>query len=142
LKTYSAKAHEVESRWYVVDAGEVSLGRLASRVATILQGKHKPTYTPSLDVGDHVVVINADHLRLTGTKADTKIYQRFTGYPSGRRERTAREQMSIDSTEIVRLAVKGMLPKSRLGRQMIKKLKVYKGTDHPHAAQQPETLSL
>lgn len=142
MKTYSAKPQDTERAWFVADARDATLGRLASRVATILQGKHKPTYTPHLDVGDHVVVVNADQLRLTGTKALTKVYQRYSGYPSGRRERTAKEQRAIDSTEMVRLAVKGMLPKSRLGHQMIKKLKVYRGAEHPHAAQQPETLSL
>jgi large subunit ribosomal protein L13 len=142
LKTYSAKPAEIERRWYVADAKDAALGRLATRVATILQGKHKPTYTPHIDGGDHVVVLNADQLQLTGTKSETKVYQRYSGYPSGRRERTAKEQRAIDSTEMVRQAVKGMLPKSRLGRQMIKKLKVYRGAEHPHAAQQPETLNL
>lgn len=141
VKTYSAKTHEVERRWYVVDASEQSLGRLASRVAMMLQGKNKPQYTPHVDTGDHVVVINAANLQLTGRKEEQKIYLRYTGYPSGLRQRTATEQRALDPTEMVRHAVKGMLPKSRLGRRMISKLKVYAGSEHPHEAQKPQPLS-
>lgn len=142
MKTYSAKPSDVERKWFVVDAASAPLGRMATRVATMLCGKHKPMYTPHIDTGDHVIVINADQLQLTGLKMDQKIYDRYSGYTGGRYERTAREQMEIDSTEMVRAAVKGMLPKTKLGRQMITKLKVYAGSEHPHTAQNPEPLEL
>lgn len=142
MKTYSAKPSDVERKWFVVDAATVPLGRMATRVATLLRGKHKPIYTPHIDTGDHVIVINADQLQLTGQKMDQKIYDRYSGYSSGRFERTAREQMKLDSTELVRSAVKGMLPKGKLGRQMFTKLKVYAGSEHPHAPQKPEQLEL
>ena len=142
MKTYSAKASDVERKWYVVDAASAPLGRLATQVATLLRGKHKPIYTPHVDTGDHVIVINADQLQLTGLKLDQKTYDRYSGYQSGRYVRTAREQLEIDSTEMVVAAVRGMLPKNRLGRQMITKLKVYAGSEHPHAPQKPETFEL
>jgi large subunit ribosomal protein L13 len=142
LKTLSARPQDVERHWYVVDAASAPLGRLASRVATILRGKHKPSFTPHVDTGDHVIVVNADHLVLTGQKMQKKVYRQYSGYQSGMRERTAAQQMALDSRELVRDAVKGMLPKTRLGRQMINKLKIYSGTEHPHAAQKPENLTI
>jgi len=142
VKTYSAKPSDVERKWFVVDAASAPLGRMATQVATLLRGKHKPMYTPHIDTGDHVVIINSDQLQLTGQKMDQKIYDRYSGYTGGRYERTAREQLEIDSTEMVRSAVRGMLPKTKLGRQMITKLKVYTGSEHPHTAQNPETFEL
>jgi len=142
LKTYSAKAGDIERAWYVVDASEVPLGRLATRVATVLRGKHKPMFTPHMDTGDHVVIVNASAVKLTGNKLDQKIYDRYSGYPSGRRTRTAREMLESRPEDVITLAVRGMLPKNRLGRQMIKKLKVYAGGEHPHTAQRPEPLDL
>ena len=142
MKTYSAKSGDVQRKWFVVDAASAPLGRMATQVATLLRGKHKPMYTPHIDTGDHVIVINADQLKLTGLKMDQKIYDRYSGYTGGRYVRTAREQMEIDSTEMVRSAVRGMLPKNKLGRQMITKLKVYTGSDHPHTAQSPEAFEL
>jgi large subunit ribosomal protein L13 len=142
VKTYSAKSGDVERKWLVVDAATAPLGRVATQVATLLRGKHKPIYTPHIDTGDHVIVINAEQLQLTGLKLDQKIYDRYSGYQSGRSVRTAREQMAIDPTEMVVSAVRGMLPKTKLGRQMITKLKVYRGSEHPHAAQNPETFEL
>jgi large subunit ribosomal protein L13 len=142
LKTYSAKAQDVERRWYVVDATDVPLGRLASRLATVLRGKHKPIFTPHVDTGDHVVVLNARSVLLTGNKLDQKVYDRYSGYPSGRSIRTAREMLDRRPEEVITLAVRGMLPKNRLGRQMIRKLKVYAEGNHPHAAQKPEPLEM
>ncbi len=142
MKTFSAKAEEQDRKWYVVDASAAPLGRLATRIATVLRGKHKPTYTRHVDTGDHVIVVNADNLVLTGKKMDDKIYDRYSGFHGGRKVRTAREQLNIDSTEMVLSAVKGMLPKTRLGRQMLSKLKVYPGAEHPHAAQKPTDLDL
>jgi large subunit ribosomal protein L13 len=142
VKTYSAKSSDVERKWYVVDAASAPLGRMATQVATLLRGKHKPIYTPHVDTGDHVIVINADQLQLTGLKMDQKVYDRYSGYQSGRYERTAREQLALDSTEMVLSAVRGMLPKTKLGRQMITKLKVYAGSEHPHAAQNPEVFEV
>lgn len=140
--TVSAKAETVERRWYVVDAASAPLGRVASRVAAVLRGKHKPSYTPHVDCGDHVIVVNAEQLQLTGGKMDGKIYDRYSGYQSGRYLRTAREQMDRDPSVVVESAVRGMLPKNKLGRAMLKKLKVYNGAEHPHAAQSPEPLEL
>ena len=130
----------MERQWWVVDAEGQTLGRLASRIALVLRGKHKPIYTPHIDTGDYVIVINADKVATTGKKIDEKIYYRHSGYPGGLRERTLREQLDKAPTEPIRLAVKGMLPKNKLGRQMIEKLKVYAGPDHPHAAQKPELI--
>ena len=142
MKTYSAKSSDVQRKWYVVDAASAPLGRMATQVATLLRGKHKPMYTPHVDTGDHVIVINSDQLQLTGQKMDQKVYDRYTGYTGGRYERTAREQLELDSTEMVRSAVRGMLPKTKLGRQMITKLKVYAGSEHPHSAQNPEVFEV
>ena len=142
MKTYSAKSSDVQRKWYVVDAASAPLGRMATQIATLLCGKHKPMYTPHVDTGDHVIVINADELQLTGQKMDQKVYDRYTGYTGGRYERTAREQLELDSTEMVRSAVRGMLPKTKLGRQMITKLKVYSGSEHPHSAQNPEVFEV
>ena len=142
MKTYSAKSSDVQRKWFVVDAASAPLGRMATQVATLLRGKHKPMYTPHVDTGDHVIVINADQLQLTGQKMDQKVYDRYTGYTGGRYERTAREQLELDSTEMVLSAVRGMLPKTKLGRQMITKLKVYTGSEHPHAAQNPEVFEV
>ena len=142
MKTYSAKSSDVQRKWFVVDAASAPLGRMATQVATLLRGKHKPMYTPHVDTGDHVIVINADQLQLTGQKMDQKVYDRYSGYTGGRYERTAREQLEIDSTEMVLSAVRGMLPKTKLGRQMITKLKVYAGGEHPHSAQNPEVFEV
>ncbi len=140
--TASAKPETVERRWFVVDAGAAPLGRIASQVAHVLRGKHKPSYTPHVDCGDHVVIVNAAGLKLTGGKMEGKIYDRYSGYQSGRYVRTAQEQYDRDPRTIVESAVRGMLPKTKLGRAMFKKLKVYEGAEHPHAAQNPQPLEL
>lgn len=138
MKSYMAKANEVERKWYVIDAEGKVLGRLASEIASVLRGKRKPIFTPHVDCGDFVIVINADKVVLTGDKLNQKIHAYHTGYPGGRREVVYAEMMAKRPEKVIELAVKGMLPKSRLGRQMIKKLKVYAGSEHPHAAQAPE----
>ena len=140
MKTYTAKPTEVESKWYVVDANGCVLGRLASFVATRLRGKHKPVYTPHVDTGDHIVVINADKIALTGRKWDEKLYYRHSGYVGGLKSITAKKLLEKRPEDLVMHAVRGMLPKNRLGRKMFKKLKVYAGSEHPHVAQEPETL--
>ena len=142
LNTYMAKAAEVERKWYVVDASGMVLGRLASQVANILRGKNKPIYTPHVDTGDFVIIINADKVVLTGKKLDQKIYYHHTGYAGGLKETKYRALMATKPEFAVRHAVVGMLPKGTLGRQMARKLKIYAGADHPHAAQQPEQLEL
>lgn len=142
FKTYSAKPAEVERAWLVVDAENAIVGRLASRVAAILRGKHKPGFTPHVDTGDHVIVINADKVRFTGKKEADKEYFRHTGYPGGVKVTTPRSVRVKKPTFVVENAVKGMLPKGPLGRQMLKKLKVYAGSEHPHEAQQPQPLAL
>ena len=142
MKTYMAKAETVERKWYVVDAAGKPLGRTASQVAAILRGKHKPIFTPHVDTGDFVIVINADKAVLTGKKLDKKMYYHHTGYPGGLRAVSYRKMMQNKADFIMRLAVKGMLPKNSLGRQTIRKLKVFAGPEHTHAAQQPETLNL
>ena len=142
MKTFSAKPAEVERQWWVVDAEGQTLGRLATRIATVLRGKHKPIYTPHIDTGDYVIVINAEKIEVTGKKLDTIIYYRHSGYPGGLKERTLREQLVKFPERPIEEAVKGMLPKSKLGRHMLKKLKVYAGTEHPHTAQQPQLLEL
>lgn len=142
MKTYVTKPADVERRWYVVDAEGKTLGRLASQVAAILRGKHKPTFSPSVDCGDYVIVINADKIAVTGRRMDQKSYYRHSGYPGGLREITLRQQLQRFPTRPIELAVKGMLPKNPLGRKMFKKLKVYAGPEHPHQAQQPEALEL
>ena len=142
MKTYMAKAEAVERKWYVVDAAGVPLGRLASRVASVLRGKNKPTYTPNVDTGDFVIVINTDKAVLTGKKLENKFYRYHTGYIGGLKEISYKKLMAEKSDLAVYEAVKGMLPKNSLGRQMLKKLKVYKGAEHNHAAQKPEVLKL
>ncbi len=141
-KTYMAKPQEVERRWYVVDAKDKVVGRLASRIAMVLMGKHKPHYTPHLDTGDFVVVINASRVRFTGRKWEQKCYYRHSGYPGGLKVKRAREVLEKNPEEILRHAVRGMLPKNHLGRKLLKKLKIYPGEAHPHQAQQPEQLEL
>jgi len=138
LKSYMAKANEVERKWYVIDAEGKVLGRLASEIASVLRGKRKPIFTPHVDCGDFVIVINADKVVLTGDKLHQKIHAYHTGYPGGRKEVSYAEMMEKRPEKVIELAVKGMLPKNRLGRKMIKKLKVYTGNEHPHAAQAPE----
>ena len=140
--TYMQRKEDVERNWYIVDAKDVTLGRLASKVAQVLRGKHKPTYTPHIDGGDYVIVINASQVNLTGNKLEKKIYYNHSGYTGGLRERTAREMKEKYSQEMIERAVKGMLPKGRLGRQMYKKLFVYEGNEHPHMAQQPKTIEV
>ncbi len=141
--TRSIKADDVERKWYVVDAQDAVLGRLATRVATILRGKHRPTFTPHVDTGEYVIVVNAEKVKLTGRKLEQKIYHRHTGYPSGVRSITAGKLLeSSHADRVVQSAVRGMLPKNTLGRQMLSKLKVYAGPEHPHAAQKPEVLEL
>lgn len=140
-KTKSAKKEEVQRNWYIVDAQSDVVGRLGTKIATVLRGKHKPSYTPHVDTGDYVIVINAEKVRFSGAKMDQKEYQRYSGYPGGQKSRTAREMLEKKPIEIMEHAVKGMLPKNRLGRQMFKKLFVYTGSEHPHAAQKPETFN-
>jgi len=142
MKTYSVKAGEIERRWWVVDAEGQVLGRLASEIAHILRGKHKPTFTPHLDTGDYVVVINAEKVRLTGNKMDQKTYFRHSGYMGSEKFIPVRRMLDTHPERVVELAVKGMLPKNALGRRMREKLRVYPGTEHPHAAQQPEPLTV
>ncbi len=138
--SYMQKKEEIVRNWYVVDAEGQTLGRLASKVAIVLRGKHKPTYTPHLDCGDNVIIINASKIELTGNKLDNKIYYNHSGYTGGLRERTARTMRDNYPVEMVERAIKGMLPKNRLGRQMYKKLFVYEGSEHPHTAQQPKDM--
>ena len=142
MKTYMAHAETVERKWYVVDAAGVPLGRLASRVASVLRGKNKPTFTPNVDCGDFVIIINTDKAVLTGKKLENKFYRYHTGYIGGLKEISYKKMMEEKSDLAVYEAVKGMLPKNSLGRTMLKKLKVYKGAEHNHAAQKPETLKL
>ena len=139
-RTYSAPAHENERKWYVVDATDLILGRLATRVATVLRGKHKPTFTHHVDTGDFVIIINAEKIALTGQKSDQKYYTWHTGWPGGFRTRTYQQMLEKHPDRIIEHAVKGMLPKSKLGRQIYKKLKVYVGSEHPHSAQSPTEL--
>lgn len=141
MKTYSAKAESVVRDWYVVDAADKTLGRLASFVANRLRGKHKPEFTPHVDTGDYIVVVNADKIRVTGNKAEGKIYYHHTGYPGGIHGRSFVEMMAKSPERVFRLAVRGMMPKNRLSRAMLGKLKIYSGSEHPHAAQQPKPLS-
>ncbi len=138
--SYMQRKEDVVRDWWVIDAEGVNLGRLATKVATVLRGKHKPTYTPHIDGGDYVIVINASKVNLTGNKLDDKIYYNHSGYTGGLRERTARTMRDDYPVEMVERAVKGMLPKGRLGRQMYKKLFVYAGSEHPHAAQKPKEM--
>lgn len=140
--TSSAKSSDNPQKWYVVDADGAILGRLASQVAQRLRGKHRPNFTPHVDTGDWVIVINADKIALTGRKMDQKIYYRHSGYIGGLKQITAKELLAKKPEEMVRLAVKGMLPKNKLGRRLFKKLKVYSGNTHPHESQQPETIKI
>jgi large subunit ribosomal protein L13 len=142
MKTYSAKPGEITREWYLVDAEGKTLGRLATQIADTLRGKRKPQYTPHVDTGDFVIVVNADKIAVTGNKLDQKRYYRHSGYPGGLRSRTLRDQLERRPTEVLRVAVKGMLPKNRLARQQITKLKIYAGPEHPHAAQNPKPLNL
>ncbi len=142
MKTYQATKEELDPKWYVVNAEGKVLGRLSTELAKILKGKNKPTYTPHLDTGDFVVVINAGKVTLTGNKLKDKIYYHHTGYPGGIKQTSAEKLLAKKPTEIIRIAVKGMLPKNSLGRQMLRKLKIYPGPDHPHEAQKPAPLEL
>lgn len=142
MRTFTPRPDDIQRTWYVVDAEDLVLGRVATEVARILRGKHKPTFAPHVDTGDHVIIVNADKVVLTSGKADKKVVWRHSGYPGGIRSRTYAEELATRPEEAVRRTVKGMLPKNRLGRQMLKKLKVYAGPTHPHAAQQPQPLVL
>jgi len=141
-RTWNAKPGEVERRWYLVDAEGQTLGRVATRIADVLRGKDKPVYTPHVDTGDFVVVVNAEKIAVTGKKLDEKLYYRHSGYPGGLRSRPLREQLARRPTEVLRKAVKGMMPRNRLARAQMKKLKIYAGPEHPHEAQAPEPLTL
>jgi large subunit ribosomal protein L13 len=138
MKSYMARPLEVERKWYVVDAEGQTLGRLATEIATILRGKNKPQYTPHVDTGDFVVVVNAEKVAVTGRKAEQKVYRRHSGYPGGLKVTSYEQMMERRPTEILRRAVKGMMPKNRLARQQLRKLKIYAGPEHPHAAQNPQ----
>jgi large subunit ribosomal protein L13 len=140
-KTYMAKSGEINSKWWLVDANEKILGRLSSDIAVILMGKHRPTYTPHIDTGDHIVVVNAEKVALTGNKWEKKVYTRYTGYP-GLRSETAADRLAKRPEMILREAVRRMLPKNKLGRRMLSKLKIFIGPDHDHQAQQPESINL
>lgn len=142
MKTFVAKPNEVKRKWYVVDAEGKPLGRLASEVAKILRGKHKPDFTPYVDTGDHVIILNADKVILTGKKLDQKIYRHYSGHPGGMKEVVYRNLLAEKPVKVIELAVKGMLPKNSLGRAAFRKLKVYKGSDHEHQAQKPEILEI
>ena len=142
MKTFMAKAENIQRDWYVIDADGVVLGRLAAQVASILRGKHKPTYTPHVDTGDHVIIINADKVRLTGNKLDKKLYRAHSGYPGGLKETPYRVLLAKKSDFAIREAVRGMLPHNSLGRQMLKKLRVYKDAEHKHEAQQPQVMTV
>ena len=141
MKTYMASASNIERKWYVVDAADYTLGRLASQVAAVLRGKNKPTYTPFLDCGDNVIVINAEKVKVTGKKLDQKIYFNHSDYVGGMKDATLREKLNKKPEQVIELAVKGMLPKGPLGRQMFTKLHVYAGPEHKHEAQKPEVLT-
>jgi large subunit ribosomal protein L13 len=142
MKSYMARPQEVERKWYVIDAEGRTLGRLATEIAKILRGKNKPQYTPHVDVGDFVVVINAERVVVTGKKAEQKVYRRHSGYPGGMKETSYERMMERKPTEILRKAVYGMMPKTRLARQQFRKLKIYAGPEHPHAAQNPQRLEV
>jgi ribosomal protein L13, bacterial type len=142
MKSFMASPATIERKWYVVDATGHTLGRLTSEIAAILRGKNKPTFTPHIDTGDYVIVVNADKIKVTGKKLDQKIYYNHSDYPGGMRETTLAQMMAKDSSEVIRLAVKGMLPKGPLGRSMINKLHVFSGAEHTHAAQKPEVLEI
>ena len=140
MKSYTARPSEIEHKWFVIDADGQNLGRLASQVAAILRGKNKPTFTPSIDTGDYVIVVNAEKIQVTGKKLHDKIYVTYSGFVGGKKEMTLQEMLDKKPEEVIRHAVKGMLPEGKLGRQMFKKLKVYAGPEHKHEAQKPEKL--
>jgi large subunit ribosomal protein L13 len=140
-KTYAVRESEIERRWYVVDAADETLGRLASRIARVLEGKHKPAYSPNLDSGDHVIVLNASRIAVSRDKRETKLYIRHSGHPQGYKEETLGQLLERRPEEVIRRAVKGMLPRTKLGAQQLRKLKIYAGTDHPHQAQRPEPFA-
>jgi large subunit ribosomal protein L13 len=140
MRTQFAKKDEVERKWYVVDATDQVLGRLATKIATYLRGKNKPVFTPNVDTGDFIIVVNAEKVKLTGNKLEQKIYYRHSGYPGGLKAETAKDRLKRKPEAVIKDAVWGMLPKNRLGRAMLKKLKVYRGAEHPHSAQKPEVL--
>lgn len=142
MKSFMASPSTIERKWYVVDATGHTLGRLSSEIAKILRGKNKPTYTPHMDTGDHVIVVNADKIKVTGKKLEQKIYYHHSGYVGGMKETTLKEMMKKKPEDVITLAVKGMLPKGPLGRQMLKKLRVYAGPEHENAAQKPEVLEI
>src|SRR5580693_9054523 len=142
MSTYIPSSHDISRKWFVVDASGKTLGRLATEAASVLSGKRNPKYTPFLDMGDHVIVINAGKVRLTGLKSQSKVYRRYTGFPGGLREESFTRLLARRPEKIVEEAIKGMLPKTKLGRKMATKLKVYKGSDHPHQAQQPVALEI
>jgi len=142
IKTYTPKPEDIQREWFVVDAKDQNLGRLATQIAHILRGKHKPMFSPHTDVGDYIIVLNCAKVQVTGNKLDEKIYYRHSGYPGGLYQRTMREQLAKFPDRVLHEAVRGMLPKNKLGRQMIKKLKLYPGETHPHAAQKPKELDL
>lgn len=142
MKTYFPKKEEVKREWYLIDAAGLTLGRLASKIATMIRGKTKPIYTPHLDVGDYVVVINAEKVKVTGKKLLDKFYARHSGYPGGIKLTNLKTMLEKKPEDVIRLAVKGMLPKGSLGRKMIKKLKVYRGSEHPHVAQNPKAVNV
>ncbi len=141
MKTFMASPATIDRKWYVVDAADMPLGRLASEVAKVLRGKNKPIFTPHMDTGDYVIVVNAEKIKVTGKKMDQKVYYHHSDYVGGMKETTLREQMAKKPEQVIEMAVKGMLPKGPLGRQMYRKLYVYAGPDHKHAAQKPETLT-
>jgi large subunit ribosomal protein L13 len=142
MKSFMASPATIERKWYVIDAEGQTLGRLSSEIAKILRGKNKPTFTPFIDTGDNVIVVNAEKIKVTGKKMDQKIYYKHSDYPGGMRETTLKEMLDKKPTDVITLAVKGMLPKGPLGRSMIEKLHVYAGAEHPHAAQKPEALEI
>jgi len=141
FKTWTAKREDLEGDWYVVDATGIALGRLASNVAKLLKGKHKPTYTPHVNTGDHVIVVNASRIVVTGNKSEGKVYTRYSGYPSGLKRRTLRQQQEIDATFPVQNAVRGMLQNNTLGAEMLKRLRIYAGPEHEHKAQTPKPIT-
>ena len=140
-KTYTLRQSDIDRRWYIVDAADQTLGRLASRIARVLEGKTRPTYTPSMDSGDHVIVLNASRVAVTRDKRESKLYVRHSGYPQGYKQETLGHLLDRRPEEVIRRAVKGMLPRNRLGAQQLRKLRIYAGADHPHQAQRPEPLA-
>lgn len=141
-RTYTPRASEIDRRWYIVDAEGLTLGRLATQIATVLRGKHKPTYTPNMDVGDYVIVVNAEKIHVTGGKREKKMYYRHSGYPGGFRQTVLKDMLAKHPERVIEKAVKGMVPRTSLGAEQLRKLKVYAGPNHPHAAQQPTTLDV